>query len=785
MQPNDILERYAPQIGEILQHELNADSAIARNSDRNYVEIARVVDGLADLLDNPSPRILEIASYRHFIGYRFADRGFRATQFDLSDRDLRAARDAALALGLPDTVTLVAGDFHDLPFADGFFDFVFVSAAIHHTSRPKTVVEEAMRVLRNGGYFYCLREPSKRSFSFARFRGNRAPEYTDFEKALVERGLQPLLSSPFYGTRNAVLFSRVENDNILIDDWVSMLQSHGTIERYEFDFENLLTSLDRDVLAHRELGETELARYIGDRIRHELDAVAGELTQRDELLGISLPSRGEIVELAGRAAVLLKQLPEDRDSFEGQCAMARLFGAAVRFLVRRNHGAPRAAADFRRDMVERDHVLLDEIVYSKSGLLFWKRLLPDIACASPQQLYKLFPEDDWSYWINHRGVPVMVSKADTLRIILPFESHAVVVLRYRLALNSALPAARLRAYYGDRLVADEIIPQPEDRILRVVCDRPGTGLQLQVLTVAGEPIAIPPRSPRCRVSVLQAIPSRQPFAPSDVLPSVSVVPWTNSKMSNPAMTAISDKKYLFVCGCPRSGTTALGLLLASDPRIAIGIERYGNLFLRQDIVPELFEKSRFANPMQGDTFYSNLLEYHSTYYTGILNRLDSALYIGDKIPWLYKRFDRLAETIPTAKVLMIVRNIFDVAASFEARANNQEDRNWRRDWRTEAAVEQWTESLTALRNAPKRLNLMIVVYEELLLNGRGLEEIFDFLELGAPSPEVYGRFNGMSAAGTRLEKQRSRALTARDLFYISQKAPFDLYRQLTAGRFTP
>jgi hypothetical protein len=244
---------------------------------------------------------------------------------------------------------------------------------------------------------------------------------------------------------------------------------------------------------------------------------------------------------------------------------------------------------------------------------------------------------------------------------------------------------------------------------------------------------------------------------------------------------MSKKNYLFVCGCPRSGTTGLGLLLASDPRIAIGIERYNGLSMRQDIVPELFEKNRFANPIQGDTWYSDLLKHHPNYYTPILKKLDTAFYVGDKIPWLYKRFGRLAETMPGAKVLVILRNIFDVAASFEARANNPEDRNW--DWRTEAAVEQWTESLTALQNAPKRLNIIAVVYEELFINGRGLEEIFDFLELGAPSPSVYQRFNRMLASNATLEKQRKRALAALDLLYISQKAPFDLYRQLTAGKY--
>ncbi len=37
----------------------------------------------------------------------------------------------------------------------------------------------------------------------------------------------------------------------------------------------------------------------------------------------------------------------------------------------------------------------------------------------------------------------------------------------------------------------------------------------------------------------------------------------------------SNHKILFVCGAPRSGTTAMHALLTEDPRIVMGMERYG------------------------------------------------------------------------------------------------------------------------------------------------------------------------------------------------------------------
>ena len=55
------------------------------------------------------------------------------------------------------------------------------------------------------------------------------------------------------------------------------------------------------------------------------------------------------------------------------------------------------------------------------------------------------------------------------------------------------------------------------------------------------------------------------------------------------------KKFLFVGGISRSGTSTMAELLRAHPAIAMGRECYARLFREGDaFVPALFEKERFC-----------------------------------------------------------------------------------------------------------------------------------------------------------------------------------------------
>lgn len=232
------------------------------------------------------------------------------------------------------------------------------------------------------------------------------------------------------------------------------------------------------------------------------------------------------------------------------------------------------------------------------------------------------------------------------------------------------------------------------------------------------------------------------------------------------------KSFLFVCGCPRSGTTALWRLLVGDSRIRLGVERYGNRFYaREFLTPDLFEKDRFFTPQQGDTFYSDLTGFNP-YYTKAQEGFEDAAYVGDKIPKLYGYLDQLQSNFPGCKTIFIFRNIFDVAASYKARMLDEND-NWQLN--VSNAVADWNASLKAAQAYGG--DLALVDYEKLLMEQQGLDKLYAFLDLDI-TPEVRATFKNLLTRSGTLEAGRARALTALEVKEICETADFETYRQL-------
>ncbi len=61
--------------------------------------------------------------------------------------------------GRGDKITRVVGDFNDLEFANGTFDFVTCDAALHHANDLPWLLRELRRVLKPGGRLIAIREP--------------------------------------------------------------------------------------------------------------------------------------------------------------------------------------------------------------------------------------------------------------------------------------------------------------------------------------------------------------------------------------------------------------------------------------------------------------------------------------------------------------------------------------------------------------------------------------------------------------------------------------------------
>jgi len=172
-------------------------------------------------------------------------------------------------------------------------------------------------------------------------------------------------------------------------------------------------------------------------------------------------------------------------------------------------------------------------------------------------------------------------------------------------------------------------------------------------------------------------------------------------------------KYLFICGCPRSGTTALWRTISGHEKIAVGVERYIHRMIPKfTLTQEFFTKERFFNWKKGDTHFPG--PEHSPYYAELEPRYEACSYFGDKVPPMYVNYETLFENFPEAYVIFIFRNIFDVAQSYLNRLDNPKD-GWKKDHTV--AVKEWNTSLgKTLQLKRKGAKILCVEYEEIFMD---------------------------------------------------------------------
>ncbi|HEX3864591.1 MAG TPA: sulfotransferase [Stellaceae bacterium] len=246
-----------------------------------------------------------------------------------------------------------------------------------------------------------------------------------------------------------------------------------------------------------------------------------------------------------------------------------------------------------------------------------------------------------------------------------------------------------------------------------------------------------------------------------------------------------SKKYLFVCGCPRSGTTALWRLIAEHPQIVLGVERYAHLaFKKGGINPDLFEKKRFFDLRPGDTFYQTF-DFNSYYDVVARRRFDDAIWVGDKLPLLDLDYKGVEENFERAHLLYIVRNIIDVAGSYQKRAEDPTDDTWNATLDYRRAVHDWYKSIKAtleflaLKN--RRTQVSVILYDDLFLQRADLGCIFDWLNLSVDK-SLNDQYDRLLARSNELDARRGDCLNSAQRQYISMHAPFGLYRQLLEKR---
>lgn len=229
------------------------------------------------------------------------------------------------------------------------------------------------------------------------------------------------------------------------------------------------------------------------------------------------------------------------------------------------------------------------------------------------------------------------------------------------------------------------------------------------------------------------------------------------------------KDFLFVCGCARSGTSALVHLLSASDDIVLGMERFGHLVKSSDfqLKKEMFEKERFFSMRPNDTFYDDFEKFHK-FDARIRGKFDSSKYIGDKRPDLYLAYDQLFENFPDAKVIFIYRDVKSVASSYEARVVRGD--NWPASKDFKRAVIEWNQSLYFTKEAIARgYNICVVDYDSVFCSDKSLDNIFEYLEVKY-TDEIKERVLKLRLRSKQLENERVSLLSEDQEEYIAENA---------------
>lgn len=187
-----------------------------------------------------------------------------------------------------------------------------------------------------------------------------------------------------------------------------------------------------------------------------------------------------------------------------------------------------------------------------------------------------------------------------------------------------------------------------------------------------------------------------------------------------------SKKFLFVCGCPRSGTTVLTQLLNWHPRVSIGMERFGMLLYRNSDLfnPTIFAHNRFFDIRKGDCFYDSFeFKAYSDWYCSEFTRekYQKSVYVGDKNPKLYEYLNAVNKNFVQTnfKIIFILRDIYSVAESYNVRANNPDDK-WNADNNFKQAIIDWNKAVSEVCNQLQQQDsedsLITLNYDDFFLN---------------------------------------------------------------------
>jgi len=243
-----------------------------------------------------------------------------------------------------------------------------------------------------------------------------------------------------------------------------------------------------------------------------------------------------------------------------------------------------------------------------------------------------------------------------------------------------------------------------------------------------------------------------------------------------------EKKFLFACGVPRSGTTALCRALNLHEKIVVGVERYKFLMMRGEFPEDpqrLFEKDRFFDYRAEDTNIGLDFKDFGLVYDAAREKFDDAVYVGDKTPGLFKRLPKLKAGLPGCKAILILRSPENVAFSWQNRAD-QGRGLWPAANGYEASVTEWNRCLSIIETQMSAWgeDLILLNYESIFgANAKTLfAQLLDQLGLGTDLNPALEAF--LEEAVSRAGNERDIPQHIRD--YVAEHADFKRYERIQA-----
>lgn len=127
----------------------NLSMPILKASRKTVVKMASMLGGITE-----NSRILDIgAGYGGAARYLAGTYGCRVTCLNLSEVENQRNSEKNSNLGLDHLITVIKGNFENIPSDDNVYDIVWSEDSILHSSDKPRVFEEVYRVLKPGGIF--------------------------------------------------------------------------------------------------------------------------------------------------------------------------------------------------------------------------------------------------------------------------------------------------------------------------------------------------------------------------------------------------------------------------------------------------------------------------------------------------------------------------------------------------------------------------------------------------------------------------------------------------------